>query len=191
MAEKQLFERMLPGFQVTPNMQRHLYELTEKKEVKKGNFWLQEGQICRYTSFVEQGLLMYYTVHDGDIKPIDFALENDWAAYMKSFSQQVVGDMNIVALEDTVLHAISYDNLQEIFKHYPQLIQIQLKGIQDSLAQVTQHATNLASLSAPARYDYLIDQYPKWIQRVPQYHLAAYLGIRPQSLSRIRKNKRL
>ncbi len=96
--------------------------------------------------------------------------------------------MNIVALEDAVVYCISYDNLQELFKQYPQFMSLQLKKVQEALAKSIQQANYLAHLTAQERYHKLLEEHPVWVRRVPQYHLAAYLGIRPQSLSRIRKD---
>lgn len=187
--DEQLLKSVLPGYSFTLSELQHLLPLIQYRSFEKGEHLLKEGQICRYNNYVHQGLVMYYTLQDGEIKPVDFAIEGEWVAYMKSFSDQSIGDMNIVALEPLEVYSISYDNLQEIFKQHPQLIAVQLQSLQEALAQVTQHANNLASLPAQARYQRLVENHPQWVQRVPQYHLAAYLGIRPQSLSRIRKNQ--
>lgn len=187
--DEQLLKAILPGFSFTLSELHHLIPLIQYRTFQKGEHVLREGQICRHTNYVHQGLVMYYTLQDGEIKPIDFATEGEWVAYMKSFSNQSIGEMNIVALEPLELYSISYDNLQEIFRQHPELITLQLKSMQEALVQLTRHANNLATLSAQDRYNKLVEEHPLWVQRVPQYHLAAYLGIRPQSLSRIRKNK--
>lgn len=188
MTVENLLEQLFPSFSFSATEWQYLLSLVRTKTLNKGDFLLKEGQICRDIAYVQQGLLMYYTLHNGEIKPADFGEEQSWVSYIKSFSTQTIGEMNIVALEDSVVYCVSYDNLQELFKQYPQFMSLQLKDVEEALVEAIQHANDLANLTAQERYHKLLEKHPTWAQRVPQYHLAAYLGIRPQSLSRIRKN---
>ncbi|MGB3587554.1 MAG: Crp/Fnr family transcriptional regulator [Tunicatimonas sp.] len=158
------------------------------QQFSKGELFLQEGQVSREIAFIQQGLLMHYTNHDGDTIPCDFAMEGEWVAYLKSFSSGQPADMNIVALEDSLVYAFSRDRLQSLYQVYPRFMALQNYHVEQAFISTSQHANSLAMLSAQQRYNQLVQQKPELVQRIPQYHLAAYLGIKPQSLSRIRKS---
>jgi CRP/FNR family transcriptional regulator, anaerobic regulatory protein len=159
----------------------------EVVQVTKGEFFLKEGQICTHIAFVEKGLAMYYKVVDGTEIPLDFAIEGQWITYLKSFTNRTPSDMNIKVLEDATLFTLEAGKMQELMTKYPKFLALRSYYVEKSLAEVTQHSANLATLDAKGRYYQLMKEKPYLINRVPQYYLAAYLGIKPQSLSRIRK----
>lgn len=153
----------------------------------KGDFFLEEGQISNHIAFVEKGLAMYYKIVDGTEIPFDFAVENQWLAYLKSFTNRTPSDMNIKVLEETTLFTLEAGKMHDLMLQYPKLLALRSYTVEQSLADVAQHGANLATLDAKQRYYQLMKEKPYLISRVPQYYVAAYLGIKPQSLSRIRK----
>jgi CRP/FNR family transcriptional regulator, anaerobic regulatory protein len=157
------------------------------KKLSKGDHFLKEGQISNEIAYIDQGMLMHYTLHDGEIIPADFAVEHEWTAYLKSFSSREPSDMNIMALEESVLFTFSAQDLKVIFEKYPKFLALKNHQIEKSFFKVTQHAADLAKLSTKQRYYKLMQEKPYLINRVPQYYIASYLGMKPQSLSRIRK----
>lgn len=164
--------------------------LTSRMEVvnlKKGEYFLEEGKINRSVAYVEKGLAMYYRVVNAEVIPVDFGLENDWLSYLSSFNNQSISDINIKMLEDSTLHCISFTSLQEIFTIQPRLIALKNYYVERSFMDVALHSANLAMFDARERYYKFMREKPHLIERVPQYYIAAYLGIKPQSLSRIRK----
>lgn len=183
----QLYKELQSQFHFSKTMLDDIQSHFQLKTLKKGEFILKEGQICLHTSYVTKGMVMYYQLHDGEIIPCDFAHEGIWVNYIKSFSTGTPADMFIVALEEVEIYQLSKSDLEQLFAKYPQLLQLQNYYTQKSFVENTQHAFNLAKLTAKERYIALLKDRPEWIQRVPQYYIAAYLGIKPQSLSRIRK----
>ena len=159
----------------------------EVVHLTKGDYFLKEGQISNHIAFVEKGLAMYYKILDGVEIPFDFAIENQWLAYLKSFTNRIPSDMNIRALEDTILFTLEAGKMQELMTMYPKFFALRSYNVEKSLVDVAQHSANLATLDAKQRYYQLMKDKPYLIHRVPQYYVAAYLGIKPQSLSRIRK----
>jgi CRP-like cAMP-binding protein len=137
--------------------------------------------------FIEQGLAMYYRVVRGEIIPVDFASEGNWVAYLKSFNQQIPADLGIKVLEETTLHCLTFSNLNILLEQRPKFHALKIHYVERSMMDMAQHSTDLATLDARERYYRLMDERPDLIKRVPQYYVAAYLGIKPQSLSRIRK----
>ena len=164
--------------------------LTSKLEVvslKKGDHFLEIGKINTCLGFIENGLAMYYRIVNEEEVPVDFGVEGDWASYLKSFNSQVPSDLGIKMLEDSKLHCLSFSSLNELFQIQPKFLALKTYYVEQSLMDMAQHSANLATLDARSRYYKFMDEKPHLINRVPQYYIAAYLGIKPQSLSRIRK----
>lgn len=157
----------------------------------KGDHFLKEGQINKYLGFIEKGLAMHYQMADGEEVARDFTTENNWLTYLKSFTNQLVSDMSIKVLEDTDLVCLSYTGLAELFAVQPKFIAVKNFYIEKSFVDIVEHNANLAMLDAKQRYYKLMKEKPEIISRVPQYYIASYLGIKPQSLSRIRKETEL
>ena len=131
---------------------------------------------------------MYYKIIDENIVPADFAQENEWAAYLKSFNTSAISDMNIKALEDSTILVLSKNKMMKLFEQEPKFMALKNYYVELSFMKNTEHTGNLAALNAKERYYKFMKNHPDLLNRVPQYHLAAYLGIKPQSLSRLRKN---
>ena len=165
-----------------------LSAIARPKQLAKGDYLLKEGQVSQEIVYVRQGLLMHYTNNDGESVPCDFATEGEWVAHLKSFSSGQPSEINIIAQEDSLVYAFSRDNLQSLFQAYPRFMALQNHQVEQAFISTSEHASNLATLTAQQRYHWLVKQKPQLVQRIPQYYLAAYLGIKPQSLSRIRKN---
>jgi CRP-like cAMP-binding protein len=159
----------------------------EEAFIPKGEHFLREGQICRHLGYIKSGLTMYYKISEGIEIPADFAMENEWIAYLKSFTSGTVSDMSIKALEDTNILTLSNDSMHKLISTQPKFFAIKNYYTELSFIRNTHHASDLAMLNAKQRYYKFMKENPDLINRIPQYHIAAYLGIKPQSLSRIRK----
>ena len=92
-----------------------------------------------------------------------------------------------MALEESVLFVLPAEKLVGLLAEYPKFMALKTRNIEKALIDSTQHAADLAMLSAKQRYYKLVCNKPQIVDRVPQYYLAPYLGMKPQSLSRIRK----
>ncbi|HEY1872524.1 MAG TPA: Crp/Fnr family transcriptional regulator [Chitinophagaceae bacterium] len=164
-----------------------VFSCFEEVLLKKGEHFLKEGQISRHVAYIQWGLTMYYQLLDGVEIPFDFLAEDEWMAYLKSFTTQMPSDMNIVALENTMCLSLSAEKLSKIFEVQPRFMAIKNYYTELSFFSITQHSADLAMLTATERYYKFMKEKPHLLNRVPQYYIAAYLGIKPQSLSRIRK----
>ena len=171
-------------------------EITEKiaasfKEatLEKGAYFLKEGEYCNKIGFVENGAMLYFMNLDGEEKVCDFGFEKNWVTHIKSMIGGIPTDMNIRALETTKIKWISGEKLEQITKEFPQINQLRVKLSEQYFVQSAERANELANLSAEQRYKKLVAEKPELLTKVPQYYLASYLGIKPQSLSRIRAKK--
>lgn len=156
--------------------------------IPKGEHFLMDGQISRHIAYTVSGLSMHYKITDGIEIPADFTVANEWLAYLKSFSTNTPSDnMYIKALEDTHLLLLSGSSLEKLSVAQPQFLTMRSYYTELSFIRNVEHAANLASLNAKQRYTAFLKAYPTLAERVPQYYIAAYLGLTPQSLSRLKK----
>lgn len=158
------------------------------KTIRRGDHFLNLGQVSRHIAFIDSGLMMHYSLHNGVEIPCNFSLEGDWIGSLKSFTSGQGTGVAIKALEDSVIREISGDQLQQLFLASPRWLQFKNHLIQTVFFNITQHNSDLAMLDAKHRYYKFMQEKPELINRVPQYYIAAYLGIKPQSLSRVRKS---
>ncbi len=186
-----MYNQLIAGLRMIDHFSDEDIELfTSRLEMitlAKGEHFLEEGQINGSIAFIEKGLAMHYQNINGEEVARDFTTENNWLAYLKSFSNQSVGDMGIKVLEDSSLICLSHTNLMELFVLQPKFVAVKNFYVEKSFVDIVQHNANLTSLDAKQRYYALMKEKPEIIHRVPQYYIASYLGIKPQSLSRIRK----
>ena len=159
------------------------------KFIRKGDHFLNLGQVSRYIGFIDSGLMMHYSLHDGVEIPCNFSLEGDWMGSLKSFTSGLPTEVAIKALEDTCVREISAEHMQHLFLQSPRWLAFKNHLMQTVFFNITQHNADLAMLDAKERYYKFMRENPDLINRVPQYYIAAYLGIKPQSLSRIRKER--
>ncbi len=155
--------------------------------IAKNEHFLDFGEISRHLAFIGTGLAMHYRLHDGMEIPVDFTPEGEWLAYLTSFSQGTPSDMGIKALEDMRILRLSATNMQLLFEAQPKFMALRSFYTERSFMSNAQHSADLAMLSGKERYAKFMKEKPDLINRIPQYYIAAYLGIKPQSLSRIRK----
>ncbi len=161
--------------------------LTPKK-IRKKQYLLQEGDICKSSAFVEKGALRAYSVdNNGAEHIIQFALEGWTISDMYSFLTGEPATYNIDALENSELVIIdksAHENLLQKVPKYETFTRLQITGAYIAM-QKRINSTN--SLSIEERYLDFTKTYPNIVQRVPQHMIASYLGLQPETLSRIRR----
>ncbi|MES2732582.1 MAG: Crp/Fnr family transcriptional regulator [Bacteroidota bacterium] len=160
------------------------------QEVKKGSFFLQEGQTCRKMGFVVIGLLRTYSTNEqGDELTTHFAHTHSYAVSFYSLKNQMPSFENIKAVEDTQLLIIDYSDLQDLFSSFPKWEAIHRKIIENAYACLEERNYILQTMSASKKYELLIQKaHPDIIQKAQLGHIASYLGIKQETLSRIRKS---
>jgi CRP-like cAMP-binding protein len=158
------------------------------KKIRKRQYLLNEGDVSQHTAFVERGLLRSYTVDDkANEHIIQFALEGWWIADMYSFLTGEPASYNIDAIEDSELLLLTPRSMDEMLVKIPKMERYFRILQQNSLIALQRRMIGSLSLTAEEKYLKLIDNYPDIVQRVPQQYIASYLGITPETLSRIRK----
>ena len=160
--------------------------LTPKK-LRKKQYLLQEGDVCRFIAFVEKGALRSYSVDEkGAERIVQFAIEGWTISDLFSFLTAEPATYNIDAIEDCELVLISlasHEKLLQLLPKYETWIRIQITG---AYIAMQRRLTSIISLSLEERYAAFTALYPQIVQRVPQHMIAAYMGLTPETLSRVR-----
>jgi cAMP-binding proteins - catabolite gene activator and regulatory subunit of cAMP-dependent protein kinases len=151
---------------------------------------LQEGDICTKFNFVVRGCLRMYKIDNkGNAHILQFTTENGWLTDLGSFHGQKVSMLNIDALEDTMVLQINYDNLIGLYKQAPKFDRIFRVLIENSFILLQERLLQNISSTAEERYLSFMHMYSHLSNRLPQTQIAAFLGITPEFLSRIRNNR--
>lgn len=158
------------------------------RRLKKRQYLLQQGDVCRYESYVIQGCLKsYYTDWEGHDHVLQISTEDWWAVDLKSFVLGTPAAFNIEAIEPTTVLQIDQFSLEELYRQVPQFERFFRILNQNSLIAVSQRLIDNHSLPARERYQLFLQTYPHLIQRAPLKDIASYLGITPVFLSQLRK----
>ena len=166
----------------------HCSNFYEPKKVVKNEFLLQEGDVCNATYFVEKGLLRMYSIDkNGKEHIIQFAPEKWLISDRSSLYFNEKSKYYIEAVEDSEVLLLKNDFFSNISLSFPNsagnndlLLQKHIRNLQDRV-------NSLLAETAEERYMNFIKMYPDILLRVPQWMVASYLGITPESLSRVRK----
>lgn len=162
--------------------------ILQYKLVKKKQFLLRPGEICKYKIFVTAGCLKNYTVDENGFEHIGmFAVESWWTGDFHSFLTSKPSVHYIEALENTEVLLISKENAEKLYEKIPKFERFFRIQFQKALVSLYQRIHLGISLSAGERYLQFIDKYPQLEQRITQKQVAAYLGITPEYLSFIRR----
>lgn len=160
-----------------------------KKSLRKKQYLLQAGDICSHLSFVAKGLLRTYNVDDkGEEHMSVFGSEGWWISDFSSFLSVQPAVFNIDAIEDTELLMISRPDYDEFTLQVPVMDRYFRILYQNSLVTKERRLMSSITHTAAQKYVQLIDSNPEIINRIPQKMIASYLGIAPETLSRIKRN---
>jgi CRP-like cAMP-binding protein len=158
------------------------------KKLRKRQYLLQEGDVCKYQGFVEKGILRSYTIDEkGNEHTLQFASEGWWMADLSSFLTGEPSVFNMDALEDTELLLITKPSWETLLQKIPKLERYFRILIQNHLISTQKRLMQSLSEQAEERYIRFTKTYPDCVRRVPQHMIASYLGISRETLSRIRK----
>lgn len=177
---------------VTLNEQQQEYikAAFHQRRLKKKEFLLQAGDLCRNEHFVTKGCLRAYLIDpEGKEHIIQFALEEWWIGDMRSFMRGVPADYFIEAMEYCEILEIDKPGLELLFEQVPPFERFYRIIVQNAFMALQQRVLANLSQTADERYNAFIDRYPTIEQRVPQHQVAAYLGMTPEFLSRIRRQR--
>ena len=185
-----MYEHLLKLFNLISNIENEEDELIRSSfkplNIEKGNFFLRAGEKNRHIGFLHKGLVRYFVYNDGEESTFEFTKEGEFVADYQSFNNNRPSQQNIQAIEDCQMLIINYSDVQYIFNNTKQGNFIGRKIIEHRFDVMVNQLLAIYMQNHVERYKNFIDNYSDLTQRIPQYLIASYVGVKPPSLSRIR-----
>ena len=159
------------------------------RDLKRKAFFLQEGQTCHQYAFVVEGCFRTYSVDkEGKEHNLQFAAENDWLADISSFYNEKPSRLFIEAMEPARILLMEKSDLIFFYKHYPKFVRYFKVIFENKFVEMQNRVLQNISSTAAERYITFLEQYPHLSNRIPSIHIASYLGLTPEFLSKVRKD---
>lgn len=160
--------------------------------LKKDTFLSQEGQKVNKTYFVIDGCLRsFYLDKNGKEHTLQFAVKDWWISDFMAIVYKESSSLNIKSITDSTIIEFNLSDIDRIYTIFPEFEAFQRKNLENHVASLHKRLLNQLQLSAEERYSNFLEQYPEIEKSALNYHIASYLGITQQSLSRIRSNKNI
>lgn len=172
--------------QLSAGAQDALYECLEEVVFAKNKYLVREGKICRYLYFLEAGALRGFYNHEEKEITHWFTFEEDFVTSFHSFITQKPAVENIQLLEGSVLYRISKEGLNTLMAQYHEIERLVRMVYEKYYIRLEERFVNAHFKTASERYQDLLQQTPHILERVPLGYIASYLGISPETLSRVR-----
>ncbi|MCA0933263.1 Crp/Fnr family transcriptional regulator [Lutimonas saemankumensis] len=153
----------------------------------KGEFFLKEGTVCKNVGFLYKGLVRYFVHKDGEESTFEFTCEGEFIGDYQSFRNASLSVQNIQAIEDCEMLIIDYPKIQNIYNTTNNGNLIGRQIITHRFEIMVNQILEVYMQNHEDRYTSFIDKYYGLTQRIPQYLIASYVGVKPESLSRIRR----
>ncbi len=157
------------------------------RSYKKKQLFIAEGKVCREIAFICKGSFRYYKTIDGIEVTTFFSFEQNWVSAYTSFLRKDGSFVSIEAMEDTEILVLGYDDLQHLYNHYIAFERFGRLMAEYLVTCLDERMHSLLLKTPEERYLKTIADNSIYFERVPQHYIASYLGIAPESLSRIRK----
>lgn len=182
------FQHLNNKVRLTEEEQAQIKSYLTFKKLRKKQYLLQEGDVCKVIAFIEKGALRAYSVDDNNHEHIiQFGLEGWIISDLYSFLTGEPAVYNIDAIEDAELVLISKSAHEELLRTMPKYETFTRLNITGAYLAMQRRLTSIISSPVEERYQEFLALYPHIAQRVPQHMIASYMGLTPETLSRIRK----
>ncbi|MFD0796841.1 Crp/Fnr family transcriptional regulator [Maribacter chungangensis] len=156
------------------------------KVFEKGTYLLKQGNVAKDAYYVISGCIRAYELSDGNDKTIAFLTEGQCAANFQSLSNKTPSNYSYVCLEKTTVTVSNSVKELALYKKYPRFEAFCISGMEKMMGEKQEELASFMTMKPEQRYLHLLATRPSITQRVPQHQLASFLGIKPQSLSRIK-----
>ncbi len=185
-----LFKHLQEKIELTEKEKISIPSFFEPKKVRKKELLFREGEYCKQLSFVSKGALKSYTLDEKGHEHINLlAWEGWWVSDFRSFICDVKTTLYLDAIEDAELLLISKFNYERLLEEVPVMERYFRLLYQNSLITKDKRLISSNTFSTEEKYKELIEMYPFISQRIPQHLIASYLGVTPETLSRIKNNR--
>jgi CRP/FNR family transcriptional regulator, anaerobic regulatory protein len=185
--QKQIIES-IKSFVLLSKAEEAAFEnILELKQFKKKDYLLQEGKVCNKISFINSGCMRLFYNIEGIENTVQFFFADSWYTDYASFLTEQPSIENMQALENCEVVQFKKEDLYKLFNLYPIFDRVGRVMAENAYLSLSQLNKMLTNEEPTERYLNLIKQRPDVVEKIPQHYIASYLGIKPESLSRIRK----
>ena len=164
-----------------------LLENTTLKTFPKGHYFVREGDLEKDCFFILKGCVREYRIKDAEEITSNFYIEHEFALSLDSFAKGVPSPNFLQCIEDTTVAIGGEEDSKKLFETCPSLESLAMQIMEEGMGRLHKQMTEYMSNSPEERYLNLMNEKPDLLQRVPQYQLASFIGVKPESLSRIRR----
>lgn len=179
------FNKLLP---LDDEEQAFVEAVFKERRVKRRQFILQEGELCKHNTFVLEGCFRMYFIDDnGKEHNLQFAIENWWIGDIGSFHSDEPSKLYIEAIENSVILQIKKEDQLKLFVDYPKFNRIFRVLAENAMVGLQKRTIQNISSTAEERYLDFLNRYPQFFNRISNVQIASYLGVTPEFLSAIRK----
>ena len=183
-----LFQKLDEKVKLTAEEKAQVKTYFQPKKLRKKQYLLQEGDVCKHIAFIEKGALRAYSVDEnGNEHIMQFGLEGWVISDLYSFLTGEPATYNIDAIEDAEVILISKSANDELLQKLPKYETFTRLNITGAYLAMQRRLTSIISSTLEERYATFIALYPNIVQRVPQHMIASYMGLTPETLSRVRR----
>jgi CRP/FNR family transcriptional regulator, anaerobic regulatory protein len=173
---------------VSPEAANAMASCFTLRALQKKDHWLRAGDICDSIVFIWKGCLrIYFPFEDGTIRTSRFFFEGGWVSDYESVNCRRPANLGIDALEYTELYEIKMKDIQFLYNRFPELERVGRLIAEANVVDLCSRYRSLLHDTPLTRYLRLVASQPEVVDRIPQHYIASYLGIEPESLSRIRR----
>lgn len=180
----QYFSEIMP---LTNEEEKAIEDSIHLKTFKKGTVLLKEGQVSTECYFIWAGCVRQYSLLDGEEKTHDFFAEGDWLISLDSFTQKTPANHFFACVDDTTLVVGNEEKENALFEQSPKFETIARKVMEQIIVEQQKKINTYITNTSEQRYLNLLETKAALLQSVPQYQIASYIGVKPESLSRMRK----
>jgi CRP-like cAMP-binding protein len=160
-----------------------------EKRVRRRQFILQEGNVCKVNTFVVEGCFRMYMIDDNAKEHnLQFAIENWWIGDIGSFNSEEPSRLNIEAIENSIILQIKKEDQLRLFIDYPKFNRIFRVFTENALISYQRRVLQNISSTAEERYVDFMKRYPFFFNRISNVQITSFIGVTPEFLSKIRKN---
>jgi len=182
-----LINKIKKSISLSSQAEEYIYSISKEKMVSKGEILIREGQTVKKTFFVIQGSLRSFCVDkEGKEHTLQFAIKDWWISDFMAIYDNEPASLTVECVTDSAVIEFNAQKLNDIYIQFPEFERFQRKNLERHVVSLHKRILNQLQLTALERYSLFLEEYPNIEQHVPNYHIASYLGITQQSLSRVR-----
>lgn len=182
-----LINKIKDSISLSSEAEKYIYSIANEKKALKGEILIREGQIVNKTYFVNQGSLRSFCIDkEGKEHTLQFAIKDWWISDFIAIYNNELASLTVECISDSTVIEFNAQKLNEIYLQFPEFEPFQRKNLERHVVSLHKRILNQLQLTALERYNLFLEEYHNIEQHVPNYHIASYLGITQQSLSRVR-----